>query len=136
MPASSAASTTAAEPAASVRQPKLLHPMPTADTSRDPSLRYSMSGAFPFLSRVNDEFPQIAVRIPEVHARCGSPRSCNVARRTDVIDAAVAQVLLRFLNRAAPNQTKIGISRQRNISQIEFVVRTDILGLVLGPQDI
>src|SRR5438309_862343 len=43
MPASSAASTTAAVPAASVRQPKLLHPMPTRDTLRDPSLRYSIS---------------------------------------------------------------------------------------------
>src|SRR6516165_3339723 len=43
MPASNAASTTAAVPAASVRQPKLLHPMPTSDTLRDPILRYSMT---------------------------------------------------------------------------------------------
>src|SRR5262249_14787817 len=41
MPASSGASTTAAVPAASVRQPKLLHPRPTSDTLRDPSLRDS-----------------------------------------------------------------------------------------------
>src|SRR6516165_9430189 len=43
MPASNAASTTAAVPAASVRQPKLLHPMPTSDTLMDPILRYSMT---------------------------------------------------------------------------------------------
>src|SRR5262245_19968992 len=43
MPPSSAASTTAAVPAASVRQPTLLHPTPTRDTLRDPMLRYSMN---------------------------------------------------------------------------------------------
>ena len=53
-----------------------------------------------------------------------------------MIDSAVAQVLLGFPNSAAPDQTKIGISRQRNIGQVEFVVGTDILGLVLGSQDI
>src|SRR5215471_13467956 len=42
IPASRAASTTAAAPVASVRQPKLLHPIPTRDTSRHPSLRYSI----------------------------------------------------------------------------------------------
>jgi hypothetical protein len=53
-----------------------------------------------------------------------------------MINPAVAQVLLSFLNRAAPNQTKIGISRQRNIGQVEFVVGTDILRPVLVPQNI
>src|SRR5262245_31864055 len=43
MPASSAASTVAAVVAASVRQPKLLHPRPTRDTLRDHSMRYFMS---------------------------------------------------------------------------------------------
>ena len=59
---------------------------------------------------VDDKFPQIAVRIPKVHAGCGPPRAGDVARRTNVIDSTVAQVLLSFLNRAAPYQTKIGIS--------------------------
>ena len=53
-----------------------------------------------------------------------------------MIDSAVTQVLLSFLNRAVPNETKIGISSQRNIGQVEFVVGTDILGLVLGAQDV
>ena len=53
-----------------------------------------------------------------------------------MIDSTVAQVLLSFLNRAAPYQTKIGISRQRDIGQVESVVGTDILRLVLRAQDI
>src|SRR6266700_444471 len=41
-PASRAASTTAAAPFASVRQPKLLQPMPTTETFSEPILRNSM----------------------------------------------------------------------------------------------
>src|SRR5262245_46065785 len=43
MPASNAASTTEAVPAASIRQPKLLQPTPTRETLRDPTFRYSMN---------------------------------------------------------------------------------------------
>src|ERR1041384_8593219 len=46
IPASRAASTTAAAPPAPVRHPKLLHPIPTRETSRDPSLRYSITALF------------------------------------------------------------------------------------------
>src|ERR1051326_325102 len=42
IPQSRAASTTAAAPPASVRQPELLQPIPTGEMSRDPSWRYSI----------------------------------------------------------------------------------------------
>src|ERR1700733_13068993 len=42
-PASSAASTTAAVAPASMRQPKLLHPNPTTETSKDPIRRFSIT---------------------------------------------------------------------------------------------
>src|SRR5687768_13494562 len=42
MPASIAASTTAFVCASSIRIPKLLHPTPTTETSRSPSLRISI----------------------------------------------------------------------------------------------
>src|SRR5579871_3261113 len=42
MPASNVAFTTAAVPAASRREPKLLQPNPTTDTASDPILRVSM----------------------------------------------------------------------------------------------
>jgi hypothetical protein len=45
IPASRAASTTFAVVAASMRQPKLLHPMPTTETLRDPMFRCSKMGS-------------------------------------------------------------------------------------------
>jgi len=75
----------------------------------------SKAGRSEILLRVDDELPKVAVGIPEVHARGGSPRAGDVAWRTDVIDSAIPQVLLGFLNRSAPDEAKIGISRQRNI---------------------
>src|SRR5207244_4473647 len=86
--------------------------------------------------RVHRKLPQVAIGIPEIHARCGSPRTGDVTWRTDVIDSAVPQVLLCFLNRAAPDQTEVGVSSQRNIGQVEFVVGTDILRFVLRSQDV
>src|SRR5437764_13485195 len=86
--------------------------------------------------RVHRKLPEVAIRIPEIHARCGSPRAVNVTWRTDVIDSAVPQVLLCFLIRAAPDEAEVSVSGQRNVGQVEFVVGTDILRLVLGPEDI
>src|SRR5262249_22285044 len=88
------------------------------------------------LLRVDHELPEVAVRIAEVHTRRGAACPGDVARRTDVVDPAVAQVLLGFLYLAAPDQEKIGISRQRNIGEVEFVAGTDVLRLVLRPHDI
>src|SRR5207247_5109642 len=86
------------------------------------------------LLRVNHKLPEVAIGIPEIHARCGSPRAGHVARHTDVIDSAVPQVLLCFLNRAAPDQAEVRVSGQRNKRQVEFVVGPDILRLVLRSQ--
>src|SRR5437870_4639469 len=60
----------------------------------------SKAGRSEILLRVDDELPKVAVGVPEVHARGGSPRAGDVAWRTDVIDSAIPQVLLGFLNRS------------------------------------
>src|SRR5437667_5673353 len=86
--------------------------------------------------RVHRKLPEVAIRIPEIHARCGSPRAVNVTWRTDVIDSAVPQVLLCFLNGAAPDQAEVSVSGQGNIGQVEFVVGADILRLVLRSQNV
>src|SRR5206468_10353103 len=86
--------------------------------------------------RVHRKLPEVAIGIPEIHARCGSPRAVNVTWRTDVIDSAVPQVLLCFLDRAAPDQAEVRVSGQRNIGQVEFVVGTDILRFALRSQDV
>ena len=88
------------------------------------------------LDMIGVGFEEVAIGIPEIHARCGSPRAVNVTWRTDVIDSAVPQVLLCFLNRAAPDQAEVSVSGQGNIGQVEFVVGADILRLVLRSQNV
>ena len=88
------------------------------------------------LLRIDNKLPEVAIGIPEIHARCGAPRAGDVTWHTDVIDSAVPQVLLCFLNRAAPDQAEVSVSGQRNIGQVEFVVGTDILRLVLRSQNV
>src|SRR5690349_802282 len=83
---------------------------------------------------IDHELPEVAVWIPEVHARCRSTCAGDVARRADVIDSAIPQVLLRFVNRAVPYEAEIGISRQRNVGKVELVIGPDILRFILRSQ--
>src|SRR5437016_1220403 len=113
----------------------------SSDTGRIPLLAeegnasHAISSNFHLL-RVHHKLPEVAIGIPEIHARCGSPRAVNVTWRTDVIDSAVPQVLLCFLNRAAPDQAEVSVSGQGDIGQVEFVVGADILRLVLRSQNV
>src|SRR5215831_15008132 len=90
MPASRAASTTDVVPAASMRQPKLLQPIPTRETLRDPSFRCSMS--LHCIKQMRPEASGIE-RGPKPASRAllmGCDRSESLSRREDTVSGDFA----------------------------------------------
>lgn len=83
---------------------------------------------------VYDEFPQIAIRIAEIHARGGTLRTRDSTRRTDRIHAACSQMLLCLFDRSIPNDTEISATRDRDEGQTESIRCANGLRYELRPE--
>src|SRR4051812_17064105 len=102
MPASKAASTTRAVAAASMRQPKLLHPRPTTDTLSEPIERFS---THPLIAEAALLLAPLALLLLRsgIHPDCALPHTHALARGNQcvILRIGLDSHVLVFVKQAA-----------------------------------